>query len=62
LRWRLEGVLFTVSSLLAAACWRLQAITLAALLAVKMAEPIDFKMQNGYYFYCPRRTRRTDDE
>jgi len=55
-------VLFTVSSLLAAACWRLQAITLAALLAIKMAEPIDFKMQNGYYFYCPRRTRRTDDE
>jgi len=40
-------MLFTVSSLPPAACRRLQAITLAAFLAVKMAVPIDFKMQKA---------------
>jgi len=29
---------------------------------MKMVVPIDFKMQKGYYFHCPRRTRCTDDE
>jgi len=55
---------------LSLACHRLSAdacrlpkvITLAAFLAVKMAVPIDFKTQKGYYFHCPRRTRRADDE
>jgi len=58
-------VLFAVYRLPPAACRRMQAakaITLAAFLAVKMALPIDFKTQKGYYFHCPCRTRRTDDE
>jgi len=47
----LEGVLFSVSCLPPPACrWR-KAITLAVFLAVKMAVPIGFKMQNYYYFY-----------
>jgi len=50
--WHLEGVLFTVSRLPPAACRRLQAITLADFLAAKMAVPIHFKMQKGYYFHC----------
>jgi len=52
---------FIVSRLLAAACRRLQAITVAAFLVVKMAAPFDLKTQKGYYFHCPRTTRRTDD-
>jgi len=61
-------VLFTVPRLPPEACRRRQAITVAAFLDVKMAVPIDFETQKGYYlnfnflFSLSCRRRHTDDE